>query len=79
MFLKSGFLSQSIGRNVNFNILNKMLKKTRRNSGFTFSPEASLPLIDSPMMLCNFAGIYRCEEPATQTRFTYTRGDFPDS
>ena len=52
------------------------MKKTkfwRRNRGFKLTPEVKLYLlIGSPVMLCNqpietaFAGLYRCEELASQ-------------
>ena len=59
IFFKSGFLGQNIGQNVTFNLLIKLLEKTKywqRNRGFTFMPEVKVYLlIDSPMMLhvCN--------------------------
>ena len=57
IFFKSEVLVQNIGRGVIFNVLKKLLKKTKfwqRNRGFTFTPEVKVyPLIDSSVMLCN--------------------------
>ena len=74
---KSRFLGQNIGRSVIFKFWKKSIEKDRkywrRNCGLTFSPKvkAGLPLDWQSYDVMQstkttFAGLYRCEELATQ-------------